>query len=164
MINTDDRGYKRVSYDIGLTMRLLQAVKELYTEFMVLKQQVLAFATRLVSDEIVVNNQLCFEELCINKEQFRTILENNGILTANASQNDEGQMSNVESSQNEEMTNEETATTTESVVEEETATTTEEIIVEEEVVEEEPVVEETPVEEEVVVEPEPVAEAPQETL
>jgi len=148
MINTDDRGYKRVSYDIGLTMRLLQAVKELYTEFMVLKQQVLAFATRLVSDEIVVNNQLCFEELCINKEQFRTILENNGILTANASQNDEGQMSNVESSQNEEMTNEETATSTEPVIEtapEETATSTEPVA--EETVAEEPVEEEAATEE-----------------
>ncbi|MDP4000812.1 MAG: NYN domain-containing protein [bacterium] len=29
MVNTDDRGYKRVSYDIGLSMRLLTGVKEL---------------------------------------------------------------------------------------------------------------------------------------
>ena len=32
MVTTDDRGYRRISYDIGLSMRILEGVKELYAK------------------------------------------------------------------------------------------------------------------------------------
>ena len=124
-----------------LVPMLAGAIQEMYAQFSELKDTVLALATRIVSDEVVVNNQLCMEELCINKEQFRTILENNGIVaSASQSSNDQAPITNDQSSSNDQSTNEETATSTEEVIveEEETATTTEPVIEEEAVVEPEP--------------------------
>ena len=81
MVNMDDKDFKRVSYDISLTMRLLQAIKELYAELLALRDEMLAFAERFVSKEIVATEKICIGNTCVNEQQLIDLLASTGVVT-----------------------------------------------------------------------------------
>ncbi|MEX2013424.1 MAG: hypothetical protein WD897_00715 [Parcubacteria group bacterium] len=169
ILSADGKGidiYKYVAFLTSGMKALIAKVDAFYTEFTELKDTVLAFANRLISDEIVVNNRFCFEELCINKEEFRTILQNNGIVAASASAGSPSSELTTDESTTEETSASTTDTTTSEttiVTDTEETTSDDPVVIEEapivEETVEEPIVEETVVEE-TVEEPQPEADQP----
>ncbi|PIP86297.1 hypothetical protein COW82_02910, partial [Candidatus Campbellbacteria bacterium CG22_combo_CG10-13_8_21_14_all_43_18] len=136
MVHTDDRGYKRVSYDIGLTMRLLAGIKELdlkvnelgsfleppvpvsevdgdssITSFFkaitakfsdiygVIWENGIMKIAHVIADKLTVK-ELCLEEVCINKEQLKQLLEQNNVNSVSngggSSADEEGENSPLE--------------------------------------------------------------------
>ncbi|KKU49539.1 MAG: Cell wall surface anchor family protein, partial [Parcubacteria group bacterium GW2011_GWA1_47_10] len=147
MVNTDEKGFKRVSYDISLTMRLLEAVQELYTklfalkdEMLALKNTVLAFADRFVSREIVATEKICIGATCMNEQQLIDLLASTGVVTYAQTMEQPIPSEPADSTATSSPASDGTsgagdvATTTESVVEEPVASSTEPVV-------EEPVVE-----------------------
>ena len=74
MVNTDEKGYKRVSYDISLITRILEGIRELYNEVLALKDRITALAKEFITDKLVTK-ELCVEDVCVTREQFMRMVE-----------------------------------------------------------------------------------------
>ena len=69
-----DTEFLQVKYG-NLTYGIINALKEFYAEFIVVRDQVLAFADRMVSKEIIAENLLCIGDTCITEADLKTILQ-----------------------------------------------------------------------------------------
>ena len=70
LVSTDSNGYKQVDYS-RLPLYLLKSIQEL-------SKKVAGFADYISTKEIKTN-KLCVEDICVTKEQFRTMLQNTNV-------------------------------------------------------------------------------------
>ncbi|OGE95101.1 MAG: hypothetical protein A3H72_02795 [Candidatus Doudnabacteria bacterium RIFCSPLOWO2_02_FULL_48_8] len=115
MVHIDGQGYKRVSYDIGLTMRLLAGIRELNDKVEMLTVALAANGQltinsnqetgnsinalnvkaiagisgkwsisedgNLVANSLTVQEKICIKDLCVNYDQLKNLMQNNGLLS-----------------------------------------------------------------------------------
>jgi hypothetical protein len=60
---------------------IISSIKELYAQVLDVKNTVVGFAQRLVSDEIVARNRLCVEDICVTRDQFQAMVSNAGAAS-----------------------------------------------------------------------------------
>lgn len=69
---------------------VVEGFQEFHVSFETLQETVAGFAKRVVSDEIVANNQICIGETCFDEEGLKELLEEEGIEVSPPTSSDGG--------------------------------------------------------------------------
>ncbi|MBI4086746.1 tail fiber domain-containing protein, partial [Candidatus Kaiserbacteria bacterium] len=77
LVITDTAGYKNLDYS-KLTAVLAKAVQELYAQVEDLAAQLAAIATWFTDGKFRVQSDVCVDDVCVTKEQFKALLQNGG--------------------------------------------------------------------------------------
>ncbi len=88
LVEVGKDGYLQVRYGY-FTYLIIEAVQELYDQFLTLKNTVASLAENITTKEVIVEDRICIDNTCIDEDSLRALLRNSDVNIIHRSDNDQ---------------------------------------------------------------------------